>query len=105
MLSGRHLLVEVSLGDSDKMRVHSSHDSDEGGLSGEGRKHTTKFTWTSHIEQVLVEGEREGGREGGRKGEEGKGREGAREGGLDKNSLCADQHTKCVPVSWTLRCV
>ena len=70
MFTGRHLLVEVSLGDSNKMGVHGGHDSDEGGLSSECRKHTTKLTWTSHIEQVLVEeGRREGGREGGKEGE------------------------------------
>lgn len=57
-------LIEVGFGDGDQVRVHSSHDGDEGRLSSECREHTTELTWTRHIEQVLGLGE--GGKEEGR---------------------------------------
>jgi len=43
-------LIEVGFGDGDQVRVHSSHDGDEGRLSSEHREHTTELTWTCHIE-------------------------------------------------------
>ena len=55
-------LVEVGLGDGNEVRVHSSHDGDEGGLSSECREHTTELTRTRHIEQVLGLREGRGGK-------------------------------------------